>query len=193
MQRVIALMVMCGLLSLFAGSYTPDLAHSQVGFSVKHMMVSKVPGKFDRYEGTVEFDEKAMRFTKLTATIDAASINTDNERRDNHLRSADFFDVANHPDITFEMTAYRGDAEGGTMEGRLTIRGVTKPVTLDVEIGGLVTDPWGNRRLGFSLGGKINRQDFGLSWNKLLETGGVVVGDSVKLIIDIEAIGKQAP
>jgi polyisoprenoid-binding protein YceI len=191
MKRFLVLLLVLGSVSLSATVFTLDPAHSQVGFSVKHMMVSKVPGKFDLYEGEIGFDEKTMQFTKLRGVIDADSINTENERRDKHLRSPDFFEVAKYPEIVFEMTGYKGDAEAGKMEGKLTIRGITKPVTLDVEMGGLVTDPWGNRRIGFSMTGKVNRQDFGLKWNKILETGGFVVGDTVKLQVDIEGIAKQ--
>jgi polyisoprenoid-binding protein YceI len=191
MKRLLVMLLALGTLSLFAADYRIDPSHSQVGFSVKHMMVSKVPGKFDSYEGELAFDSKTMQFTKLKGIIDANSVNTENERRDKHLRSADFFDAANHPKVIFEMTSYKGDADGGKMEGKLTIRGITKPVTLDVELGGLVKDPWGNNRIGFSLSGKINRQEFGLKWNKLLETGGFVVGDSVKLLVDIEGIEEK--
>ena len=190
MKRIVALLMVMGALSLYAGTYGLDMSHTQVGFSVKHMMVSKVKGKFDFYEGAIEFDEKTMQFKKLMATIDADSVNTDNDRRDTHLRSADFFDVANHPQITFEMTGYKGNAEGGKMDGKLTIRGVTKPVTLDVEMGGLITDFQGKQRLGFSLEGKVNRHDFGLEWNRMLETGGFVVGDTVTLEIEVEAIAR---
>lgn len=190
MKRILTALLLLGSVSLFATAFTIDPAHSQVGFSVKHMMVSKVPGKFDRYGGTIEFDEKSMQFTTLRGVIEADSINTENDRRDNHLRSPDFFEVEKYPQIVFEMTGYKGDADGGKMDGELTIRGITKPVTMDVEIGGLVTDPWGNRRFGFSLTGKVNRQDFGLKWNKVLETGGFVVGDTVKLQVDIEGIAK---
>lgn len=193
MKRLLMLLLASGFfMTLFGGTYSLDLSHSQVGFSIKHMMVSKVKGKFDIYEGEVGFDEKAMKFTKLKGIIDADSINTDNERRDEHLRSADFFDVEKYPQIVFEMTGYKGDADGGKMDGKLSIHGVTKNVTLDVEMGGVVKDPWGNQRLGFSLEGDIKRQDFGLEWNKLLETGGLVVGDTVKLVIDIEAIEKKS-
>ena len=188
MKRIFALLVTLGALSLYAGTYSLDMAHTQVGFSVKHMMVSKVKGKFDFYEAEIEFDDKTMQFKKLNATIDADSVNTDNERRDTHLRSADFFDVAKHPKITFVMTGYKGDKEGGKMTGDLTIRGITKPVTLDVEMGGLITDFQGKRRLGFTMEGKVNRHDFGLEWNRMLESGGFVVGDMVKIEIDVEAI-----
>ncbi len=191
MKRIIAALMALGTLALFAGTYSLDMSHTQVGFSVKHMMVSKVKGKFDFYEGEIEFDEKTMQFTKLKGVIDAESVNTDNERRDTHLRSADFFDVANHPQITFEMTGYKGDADGGKMDGLLTIRGVTKPVTMDVEMGGLITDFQGKKRLGFSLEGEINRHDFDLEWNRVLETGGLVVGDTVKMTVDIEAIERN--
>jgi len=191
MKRLVLMFWALGTAALFAGSYGLDLSHSQVGFSVKHMMVSKVKGKFDFYEGEIEFDEKTMQFTKLKGVIDTESVNTDNERRDEHLRSADFFDAKNHPQITFEMTGYKGNAEGGKMEGILNIRGIAKPVTLDVEMGGLVKDFQGKQRLGFTLEGSVNRHDYGLEWNRALETGGVVVGDMVKMQIEIEAIERN--
>ncbi len=191
MKRLLLMLLALGTVSLYAGKYGLDMSHSQVGFSVKHMMVSKVKGKFDFYEGEIEFDDKTMQFTKLKGSVDSESINTDNERRDEHLRSEDFFAVDKFPEITFEMTGYKGDTEEGKMDGLLTIRGVTKAVTLDVEIGGVVTDFQGKQRIGFSMEGKIDRQEFGLKWNKLLETGGLVVGDTVKLQIDIEAIERQ--
>ncbi|MDX1295458.1 MAG: YceI family protein [Sulfurimonadaceae bacterium] len=191
MKRLLSIFLALGTFSLYAGQYSLDMSHSQIGFSVKHMMVSKVKGKFDFYEGEIEFDEKSMQFTKLKGVVDSESINTDNETRDDHLRSEDFFAVDKYPEITFEMTGYKGDEEEGKMDGLLTIRGVTKPVTLEVEIGGVVTDFQGKQRIGFSMEGKIDRQDFGLKWNKLLETGGLVVGDTVKLQIDIEAIERK--
>ena len=191
MKRALVMLMALGTLSLFGGTYGLDTAHTQLGFSVKHMMVSKVKGKFDFYEGEIEFDEKTMQFKKLKGSVDADSVNTDNERRDTHLKSADFFDAQEYPELTFEMTSYKGDADGGKMDGILTIRGVSKPVTFDVEMGGLVTDFQGKKRLGFSMEGKINRHDFGLEWNRALETGGFVVGDIVKMEIDVEAIEKK--
>jgi polyisoprenoid-binding protein YceI len=191
MKRALVMLMALGTLSLFGGTYGLDTAHTQLGFTVKHMMVSKVKGKFDFYEGEIEFDEKTMQFKKLKGTADADSVNTDNERRDTHLKSADFFDAQNYPELTFEMTSYKGDAEGGKMDGVLTIRGVSKPVTFNVEMGGLITDFQGKKRLGFSMEGTVNRHDFGLEWNRALETGGFVVGDMVKMEIDVEAIEKK--
>ncbi|MCH9814282.1 MAG: YceI family protein [Epsilonproteobacteria bacterium] len=171
---------------LFGASYTLDTAHTQVGFSVKHLMITNVKGTFSKYSADIGFDSKTMQFERLTATIDVDSIDTGIKKRDKHLRSADFFDVANHPIMTFVMNSYSGDTDGGKMVGDLTIRGVTKAVTLDVEIGG-VANFMGTEKVGFVLETKIDRKDFGLMWNKALETGGVVVGDKVKIVIEAEA------
>ena len=173
---------------LTASDFEIDKTHSQVSFKVKHMMISNVQGTFKAYDGEIEFDQKTMQFTSLSAEMETKSVDTGIEKRDNHLRSADFFDAKKNPLITFEMTSYEGDKEEGKMNGKLTIRGITKDITLDVEIGGLIKDPAGLTRLGFALEGKIKRKDFGLKWNKLLEAGGLAVSETVKLIIEIEAI-----
>ena len=167
-----------------AALYEVDQAHSNVGFKVKHMMISNVSGSFGDFTGS--FDAENGTFNALKGTIKTASIDTDNQDRDKHLRSADFFDADNHPTITFELTKQ----EGTKIYGELSIRGVTKPVALELESGGEIKDPWGNMRTAFTLEGEINRKDFGLTWNKALETGGVVVGEKVKLIIDIQGIRK---
>ena len=153
-----------------AALYKVDPSHSTVGFKVKHMMISTVTGKFNNFNGTYDL-EKGV-FKSLSGNIKADSIDTGITKRDDHLRSADFFDVANFGDITFVMTS----ATKSKMTGNLTIRGVTKKVTMNIEMGGVVEDPWGNQRSGFVLSGKINRKDFGLNWNKAIEAGGVVVG-----------------
>ncbi len=173
--------------SLFAGSYDVDVSHSNVGFKVKHMMISSVRGNFKEFSGEFEYDEKSKKLKSLSGTIKAASIDTDIEKRDNHLRSADFFDVVKYPEIKFELTSVKKDKA----YGKLTIHGITKEVKLELEMGGTVKDPWGNSRVGFELEGKINREDYGLTWNKLLESGGVVVGKKVKLNIEIEGILKK--
>lgn len=174
---------------LTASDFEIDKTHSQVSFKVKHMMISNVQGTFKAYDAEIEFDKNTMQFTSLSAEIETKSVDTGIEKRDNHLRSADFFDATKNPLITFEMTSYKGDKEEGKMDGNLTIRGVSKAVTLDVEIGGIIKDPAGLTRLGFVLEGKIKRKDFGLKWNKLLEAGGLAVSETVKLTIEIEAIG----
>ncbi|MDD3770135.1 polyisoprenoid-binding protein [Sulfuricurvum sp. IAE1] len=174
--------LMIGSSALSAAVYKVDVSHSNVGFKVKHMMISTVTGKFGNFSGTYELDKG--HFKSLSGHIKAASIDTGIAKRDDHLRSADFFDVAKFGDISFVMTG----ATKEKMTGNLTIRGVTKKVTLDIDMGGVVTDPWGNQRSGFVLTGQINRKDFGLNWNKAIEAGGVVVGDEVKLIVEVEGI-----
>ena len=172
-----------------AASYKMDPAHSAVGFSVKHMMISKVRGNFTKYEGTFDFDEKKNEVNKIVVKVDPASINTGNEKRDEHLRTPDFFDVKKFPEMIFK--AGKVDVKKDTpvkVSGELTMHGVTKPVTLDLTYGGAVIDPMGNEKVGFTLTGQINRKEWGLTWNKPLEKGmGVAVGDEVTLEIEGEA------
>lgn len=165
-----------------AALYEVDQAHSNVGFKVKHMMISNVSGSFGDFTGS--FDLADGTLNALKGTIKTISIDTDNQDRDKHLRSADFFDADNHPTITFELTKQ----EGTKVHGDLSIKGITKPVVLTLESGGEMKDPWGNMRTAFALEGEINRKDFGLAWNKALETGGVVVGETVKITIDIQGV-----
>lgn len=165
-----------------AALYKVDVSHSTVGFKVKHMMISTVTGKFSNFSGVYEL-EKGV-FKSLKGDIKATSVDTGIVKRDDHLRSPDFFDSAKFGDISFVMTSATKDK----MTGNLTIRGITKKVILDIDMGGVVTDPWGNQRSGFVLNGQINRKDFGLNWNKAIEAGGVVVSDEVKLVIEIEGI-----
>ncbi|MBU3014384.1 YceI family protein [Poseidonibacter lekithochrous] len=170
--------------ALFAGTYNVDTSHSNIGFKVKHLMITNVSGKFDKFSGTFDYDEKTKTLNSLTGNIEASSINTENEKRDEHLKSADFFEVTKYPNLTFKLDKISGD----NAYGKLTIHGITKDVKLDFENNGSITDPWGNKRVGLSLSGKINRKDFALSWNKALETGGVVVGEKIKLDIELEGI-----
>jgi len=174
--------------SAFSEAFTLDTSHSKVGFSVTHMMISSVEGNFKEYDATIDFDAKKSAFNALKAVIEAKSINTENEKRDAHLKDPDFFDVAKYPNITFVMEKYEPKSKNeGKMYGKLTMLTTTKDVVLDTEIKGIITDPWGNTRLGFELEGKINRKDFGLNWNKSLDAGGVVVGDDVKIKVIIQA------
>ncbi|MEN9938885.1 MAG: hypothetical protein RLZZ387_5464 [Chloroflexota bacterium] len=169
-----------------------DASHSQIQFSVRHMMISKARGVFEKFEGTIEADESNPVGATVDVTIDVASINTKDENRDNHLRGADFFDVATYPTITFKSTKLElTDAEHGKLYGDLTIRGVTKPVVLNVEYQGQAKSPWGTTSAGFSATSKINRTDFGLVWNVALETGGLLVGEEITIDIELEMV-KQA-
>jgi polyisoprenoid-binding protein YceI len=164
-----------------------DLAHSEVTFSVKHMMISTVRGKFSRFSGTVDANEQNPADAQIAVQIEAASLDTGNEQRDGHLRSPDFFDVERFPTITFKSTRIEqsGDSEYA-MHGDLTIRDVTKPVVLNVEYAGQAKSPWGVVSAGFSAQTKINRKDWGLNWNVALETGGWLVSDEIRISIEVE-------
>ncbi|GGH46524.1 YceI family protein [Microbacterium album] len=172
------------------GTYVLDPSHSEVGFSVRHMMISKVKGHFQVIEGTIEAPENPLE-AKVTAKADVASINTKDEARDQHLRSADFFDAENHPTITFVSTGVRAQDGDFFVDGDLTIRGVTKPVTFTIEFGGFGSDPWGNYKAGATGTAVIDREDFGLTWNAALETGGVLVGKDVTITLDLQGALKQ--
>ncbi len=163
--------------TLFAGNYTIDTAHSNAGFTVKHMMVTNVKGSINDIAGTFEYDEKANALVKVEGELKVASIDTKNEKRDAHLREDDIMDAAKFPTITFKSTKVEGDK----VYGDLTIKGVTKNIALDLENGGAFGE-----KAGFALSGKINRSEYGVTWNKALEAGGVAVSDEVKLEIDIE-------
>jgi polyisoprenoid-binding protein YceI len=170
-----------------------DPSHSGVHFTVRHMVISKVRGSFDRWQGSVDFDAANPAASKVSVRIEAASINTREEKRDQHLRSPDFFDVEKFPALTFESTKVEklGDAEY-RVTGDLTIHGVTRSVTLATEALGGGKDPWGNERLGFAATTTINRKDFGLNWNQVLEAGGVLVGEKIEIALDIQAVKAQA-
>jgi len=170
--------------ALFAGNYNVDNSHTNVGFKVKHMMITNVKGNFNDFTGTFEYDEKANTLKALSGEIKVASINTENKKRDDHLRSADFFHAEKYPKIIFNLTKIEEDEAYGD----ITIKGITKNIKLDFEAGGTIKDPWGNERAGFALEGKIKRKDFGITWNKVIEAGGVAVGDTVKLEVEVEGI-----
>jgi len=174
-------------------TWTIDPAHAEIGFAVRHLMLSTVRGRFGAVNGTITVDENNPTTAKIDVTVDVSSVDTRQEMRDNHLRSADFFDVANYPTMHFVSKRIEGDVAGTfKVIGDLTIRGTTKQVTLDVTFEGRAKDPWGNDRAGFSATGKINRRDFGLNWNQALEAGGVVVGDEVKMTLDVEIVRQAA-
>jgi polyisoprenoid-binding protein YceI len=166
-----------------------DSTHSGVHFSVRHMVVAKVRGQFARWSGTISVEDGDLARASVNAVIDASSIETGLSDRDAHLKSADFLDVAKHPELTFKSTRVEklGD-ERLRVVGELTIRGTTREVALDVEYAGQTKDPWGNVRAGFTAKTSLDRKDFGLSWNQVLEAGGVLVGDSVTIEIEVEAV-----
>ncbi|GAA3742961.1 YceI family protein [Salinactinospora qingdaonensis] len=170
---------------LTPGTWTIDPAHSVVGFSVRHMMVSRVRGRFTKFDATLQVAQDPLQ-SSLTASIDATSIDTDNEQRDEHVRSADFFDVATHPEFTFTATGATQKDEEFIVAGELTIKGHTRPVELTVEFNGATTDPWGMERAGFHAVTEINRKDFGVDIEMPMDGGGVVVSDKIKIEIDAE-------
>jgi len=170
------------------GTYQIDATHSHVGFSVRHMAVAKVRGTFEQYAGTLELAENPVD-SKISVTIEATSIDTGDENRDGHVRTGDFLDVENHPTWTFVSTAIRPESPTSwKVDGDLTIRGVTRPVTLDAELEGVVQDPYGNHRVGFSAHTHIDRNDFGVAFGAVLEAGGLVVGHKVDIQLDVEAV-----
>jgi len=172
--------------------WTMDPAHSEVQFKVRHLMISNVTGIFPKFDVQVETEDLDFMTAKAKFTADTTVVTTNNEQRDQHLRSADFFDSAKFPSLSFVATKYeKVDNDSYELFGDLTIRDVTKNVKLDVEFGGVITDPWGNTRAGFTINGKINRKDYGLSWNAVTETGGLVAGNEVRIHVEVELI-KQA-
>lgn len=172
-----------------AGTWTIDPVHSEVSFVVRHMMVSKVRGRFDKFEGTIVTAPDPLQ-SSVTATVELSSVNTGEPNRDNHIRSADFFEVESHPHLTFRSTGVRPDGDNFLLDGDLTIRGTTKPVTLKLEVNGFGPDAYGGTRAGFSASGEINRNDFGVSYNGPIPGGGggVVVSEKVTITLEIEGV-----
>jgi polyisoprenoid-binding protein YceI len=170
-------------------TWNVDPTHAELAFAVRHLMLSTVRGRFGAVTGTVQVDETNPANSKIDVTIDVASIDTRQEMRDNHLRSADFFDVENHPKLHFVSKKIEGDTTGEFhVVGDLSIRGTTREIKLEASLQGRAMDPWGNDRAGFEAKGKLSRADFGLTWNQALEAGGVAVGDEVKITIDVELV-----
>jgi len=169
------------------GTWAIDPVHSEVGFSVRHMMVSKVRGKFNGFSGDIVTADNPLD-SSVSATVDLSSIDTGNADRDNHIRSADFFEVDTHKTMTYRSTGIRFDGDGYVLDGELTLKGITKPVVLKLELGGFGPDAFGGTRAGFTAHGEIKRSDFGVDFNAVLETGGVVVADKVTINLEIEAV-----
>lgn len=175
--------------SVAAAEFTIDPAHSEIVFKVRHMGISTVTGRFEKFTGSFDVDPKNVKATQGSAVIEAASINTGNAKRDDHLRAPDFFDAAKHPQITFKSIEVKDVNEKdstATLVGELTMHGVTKPINLKVKGGGIINDGWGNDRAAFSATGKLNRYDYGLKWNKALEAGRMVVSEEVELHLAFE-------
>ena len=170
-----------------------DTVHSGINFTVRHMVISKVRGRFAKYSGTIRMDDADITRSSIEATVDASSIDTGTAQRDDHLRSADFFDVERFPEIRFLSTRIeKVSGDRYRLTGELTIHGVTRSIALETEYGGRGKDPWGNERLGFTAKGAIDRKDFGLVWNQALETGGVLVSDRVDLELEVQAVRAAA-
>ena len=178
---------MSNLDSLTPGTWNVDPSHSGLNFTVKHLMVSKVRGRFASFSGTLEIAADPLK-SSVTAQADVASITTGDSGRDDHLRSGDFFDAANFPTITFASTKIEADGDDYVLFADLTIKGVTKNVKFELEFEGVGKDPWGNTKAGFSAEAEINRKEWGLEWNAALETGGVLVCEKVKIQLDIQAV-----
>ncbi len=169
--------------------WTLDPSHSEVGFSVRHMMISTVRGNFQNFSGTAEFDPESIGTGSIQVEIDVSSIDTRDENRDGHLKSADFFDVESYPTITFRSTSVEARGNGAyNVHGELTIKGESRPVTLDASFTEVVPDPFGGTRIGVSASTQIDRKEFGLEWNQALETGGVLVGENVGITIDAQLV-----
>ncbi len=189
---VIVLMLLTGKIFSQSTTWNIDPVHSKIGFSVTHLIISEVEGRFNSYKGKVIAVNDDFTDSKIEIVIETNSVFTDNERRDKDLKSPNFFDAAKYPKITFKSTSFK--KTGGNkykLEGDFTIKGITRPIVLNVIYGGKIKDPWGNMRAGFKITGKINRFDYNLKWNKLLEAGGAVVGKEVKIVINIELIKQK--
>ncbi len=169
-----------------------DTSHSAIHFWARHLVISKVHGRFAKWAGSIALDEQDLTRSRVEVRIEAASIDTQAPDRDTHLRSADFLDAAKHPELAFASKRIEQAGEGFRVVGDLTIRGTTREVTLEAELGGRAKDPWGNQRIAFSARTAIDRREFGLTWNAALEAGGMLVGDKVEIGIEVEAVQKTA-
>jgi polyisoprenoid-binding protein YceI len=170
-----------------AGTWTIDTSHSTVGFSVKHLGISRTRGRFGTFEGTITIADRSED-SSVEVTIDAGSIDTRDDNRDTHLRSDDFFGVDAHPSLTYRSTGVHRHGDDWHVEGELTIKGVSRPVGLDVSFEGVGADPWGNERAAFTATAEVDREDFGLTWNQVLETGGLLVGKKARIEIEVELV-----
>lgn len=179
--------------NVWAGNYKLDESHTQVGFKIKHLVISTVSGRFNKFVGNFEFDPKKGEIKSLNVEIEASSIDTNEADRDKHLKSSEFFDVEKFPKLTFvSKKTVTKENKPTKIEGELTIHGIKKSVTLEVDYKGSTTDPWGNERIAFEASTQVNRKDYGLKWNKNLDKGGVMIADDVKILIEGEALLQKA-
>ncbi len=188
---ILAAFMLCTGLALAADSYDVDMAHSTVGFSVAHLVISHVSGRFGNFSGTILYDEKDVKKSSVSGMIKVASIDTANAKRDEHLRGVDFFDAAKFPEITFATTGVVREGDSTVCVGTLTMKGVTREVRIPFTVLGKIKDPWGNTRIAVEANLTINRQDYGVTYSKVLEGGGLMVGDEVKITLAAEAVQKQ--
>ncbi len=174
------------------GTYELDRAHSSIEFVSRHLMITKVRGRFNDFEGRIHIDDRPEQ-SWAEATVDVASLDTADERRDAHLRSPDFFDVERYPSLTFRSTRVEPAGDGSwKVHGELTVRDVTRPITLDVQFDGATSDPWGGQRIGFSAMTEVDREEWGLTWNQVLESGGLLVGPKVRIEVAVQAVRVEA-
>ncbi len=173
--------------SLTPGTWNVDASHSSIGFTARHLMVTKVRGRFERFAGTITVGENPLE-SSVTATVETGSLSTGDAGRDGHVTGADFFDSEQFPTMSLQSTSITPKGDDFVLNGDLTIKGVTNPVSFDLEFDGVATDPWGNTKVGFSAVTEISRKDWGLEWNMVLETGGVVISDKIKIELDIQAV-----
>ncbi len=178
---------MTSISDLTPGTWNIDPSHTVVGFTARHLMISKVRGRFTSFTGSVTIAEDPLQST-VEATVDLGSVSTGDEARDTHLKSGDFFDVENHPTMTFRSTGIKADGDDYLLTGDLTVAGKTRTVDFELELDGVENDPWGGTRAGFTAEAEISRKDWELTWNVALETGGVLVGDKVKIELDVELV-----
>ena len=194
--KIVLVILVSGLLMIVASGisqaemarYDVDLDHSTIEFRVAHMVISKTTGRFIDYMGYIEMDPDALKVKALEAVIKTASVTTNHEKRDAHLRGPDFFNTEKYPTMTYKMKSYGKEGEDYVAVGDLTLLGVTKEIALKGSFNGVTRDPWGNMRSGFTAEGKLNRKEFGMNWNKVLDSGGVVVGDEVFIKLEMECI-----
>lgn len=191
-KLAVAALFLLGSGAFASTEYTIDSAHSEVGFSVTHLMISKVRGRFNKFEGKFNFDEAKKELSNVDVKIDVASVDTNEKKRDEHLTSGDFFDAKEFPTMTFKTEKVEKIGKKSKLIGTLTIHGKSQKVTLDVEYKGSIVDPMGNNKVGFAATGKINRKDFGINWNKSLDKGGVALGDEVTITIEGEAAAAKS-
>ena len=182
---------MTAITDLTSGVWNVDPVHSSVGFVARHLMVSKVRGQFNSFTGTITIAENRLE-SKVEASVDVGSISTGDETREGHLKSPDFFDAEKYPTMTLVSTGIEADGKDYVLHTDLTIKGITKPVDFELEFDGVSGDPWGGTRAGFSAEAEVNRKDWGLEWNVVLETGGVMLGEKVKIQLDVQAV-QQIP